>query len=124
MAPVVQHRFGLGHMSLLAHWSPIFALALCFTAKSHRFDTRTIACFTGLTLLATFIHLYIYVMTAAVAASAILQALIDRRISLQSCLISVGLLLVAGIFPLWISWAFSTLETWRARRDTVSGCLG
>lgn len=83
MAPVVQQRFSLGHMSLLAQWLPMLALALYFKTKLQHFDARVVAGFTGLSLLATFVHLYLYVMTAAIAAAAVLQAIINHRTSLR-----------------------------------------
>ena len=46
MAPVVQHRLGAGHMSLLAQWLPLLALAFYFKTKQQRFDMRAVAGFT------------------------------------------------------------------------------
>ena len=102
MAPVLQHRLGLGHMSLLAQWLPLPALALYFKTKQQRFDMPAVAGFTGLALLANFIHLYIYVMTAGIAAAGALQALIDGRAPFRRGLFLTVLLLLSGVAPLWV----------------------
>ena len=107
MAPVVQHRFG--HLSLMAHWLPVLALALYCHAKPRRFDARATAGVVGLCLLASFVHLYLYVMTAAIAAAAVLQAMLDRRLSPVRGVFAVVLLVLAGIVPLW---AFGLFEGW------------
>src|SRR5262249_3960839 len=64
--------------------------------------------FIGLTLLATLVHLYIYVMTSAIAAAAFLQAIINRRTSLWCGIISIAVLPLAGIVSLWFLGLFDS----------------
>jgi hypothetical protein len=107
MAPVVQHRFG--HMSLMAHWLPVAALACYFHKRESRPGARADAGLIGLCLLACFVHLYLYVMTAAIAAAACLQAVFDQRASLwRGAWVLTGIVL-AGVVPLW---AFGLLGGW------------
>jgi hypothetical protein len=101
MAPVVQQRLSLGHMSLLAHWVPLLTLALYFKTKSQRLDSRVVGAFVGLKLLAAFLHLYIYIIVAAIAAGAFVQSVIDHRASLGRGLLSTSLLVLAGIVSIW-----------------------
>jgi len=107
MAPVVQFRFG--HLSLMAHWLPVLTLALYCHARSRRFDARIASAAVGLCLLACCVHLYLYVMTAAIAAAAVLQAMFDRRLSLVRGGVTMLLLVLAGVGPLW---AFGLLAGW------------
>ena len=103
MAPVVQYRFG--HLALMAHWLPVLALALYCHGKRHRFTV----CAVGLCLLATFVHLYLYVMVAAIMAAAVLQAMFDRRLSLLRGGFAIVLLMLAGVVPLWL---FGLFDGW------------
>ena len=107
MAPVVQFRFG--HLALIAHWLPLLALALYFHHKPRRFDARATAATVGLCLLVSFVNLYLYVMTAAIAAASVLQAMLDRRLSPARGGVATLLLLLAGVGPLW---AFGLLGQW------------
>jgi hypothetical protein len=74
--------------------SPL-ALALYLKTKPQRFDARVIAGSIRLTLLANFVHHYIYVMLASIATAAGSQAGIERRAPLGHGLISMALLLLA-----------------------------
>jgi hypothetical protein len=117
MAPVVQHRFG--HMALMAHWLPVLCLAWYFHSRALRFGWRQIAGFVGLCLLASFVHLYLYVMTAALAAAAVLQALLSRRTSLLRGGMSLALLLAAGIVPLWMFGLLNGLDLVQRFHETT-----
>jgi hypothetical protein len=117
MAPVVQHRFG--HLALMAHWLPVLALALYCYSKPRKFTAGVAAGAVGLCLLASFVHLYLYVMTAAIAAAAVLQAMLDRRLSPLRGGLAMVLLMLAGVAPLWV---FGLFEGWNLAG--VTGDLG
>ena len=99
MAPVVQFRFG--HLALMAHWLPIFALAFYVRGKRNPIA--------GLSLLACCVHLYLYVMTAAIGAACVLQAMLDRRLAPWRGALALAVLLAAGVVPLW---AFGLFDGW------------
>jgi hypothetical protein len=100
MAPVVQFRFG--HLALLAHWLPVSALAFYFATKPLRLGVRAIAATVALCLLASFVHLYLYVMTAAIMSAIVLQAVLDRRLPAWQGALNIGAIVLAGIVPLWM----------------------
>ena len=95
MAPVIHQRFG--HLALMAHWVFILALAAYFAGRGGRPRIATLA---ALTALAACINPYLLVMTLAVAAAAVLQGALDRRLPILPCLAAGALLLAAGIAPL------------------------
>ena len=79
MAPVVHHRFG--HLALMAHWLPVFALALYVRGQSGaRLAPGITAGLLALSALSTGVTLYLYVMTGAIAAACLVQAMVDGRI--------------------------------------------
>jgi hypothetical protein len=98
MAPVVQSRFG--HLGLIAHWLPLFGLALYFDRPIR---CSTIAAMVGLCFLAASVHLYLYVMTAAIAAAIILRGLIERDRGCAWSIATLGGILLAGVSVLWIT---------------------
>jgi hypothetical protein len=99
LAPVVQFRFG--HTALLAHWLPLSCLALYFWSRPRGLDIWSVAGLVGICLLASLTHLYLYVMTAAVAAAAAMQAALDRSSAIPRAAGTLLLILLAGVLPLW-----------------------
>jgi len=101
MSPMLHFRFG--HMAHLAHWLPVFALALYFARDARgRF-----AGLIGIGLLAGAVNLYLYVMVAAIACAAILQDLADRRIGWRAAVPLAIAVPVSGFLPVW---AFGLLD--------------
>ena len=100
LTPIMHFRYG--HPALMAQFFPILALALYFEAQKHStIRSRHIAAFLALCFFVAVINLYMYVMTAAIAAASLIQSAVDRRIDVMSILASfLGLLLVAFI-PIW-----------------------
>lgn len=115
LSPIMHHRFG--HLALMAHWLPVFTLALHFngTKPSTPFG-RYAAGYLGLCLLAIFVNLYIYVMTAVVAGASVVQAAYHRRIGLVSLASTLCGLLAVGALPLW---AFGMFDDPTARLRSV-----
>ncbi len=78
LAPIVHYRYG--HSALMAQFFPILALALYFEAtKPSAVVPRYLAAFLALCFVIATINLYMYVMTAGIAASALIQLALDRR---------------------------------------------
>ena len=98
IAPVVQARFG--HLGLIAQWLPIFALALYFNYKSERIPLIGILL---LCMLSAAIHLYLYVMTAAIGSAIVLQALLDRRCRFSISAAGIAGILLSGVAVLWMT---------------------
>ena len=95
LSPMVHLRFG--HAAQLAHWLPVAALALYFSAN-RRWRLPGLL---GLALLAAMVNLYLFVMVAAVAGAAFLQEWADGRISITHFLVLALALPVAGFLPVW-----------------------
>ncbi len=74
LAPVIHNRFG--HVGHSAHWEFILALALCVGRPKNM--TLAAMAILGLCILAAATNLYLYVMTAAIAAAFFVQAAFDR----------------------------------------------
>lgn len=100
MAPVIHHRFG--HFGHAAHWVFIFALAIYFawSARPRTTFAEPLG-LVALCLLAVGINLYLYVMTAAIAAAWLLQAVARRSIPLPAAAAGMLAVLGAGVAPLW-----------------------
>ena len=98
MAPVVVSRFG--HLGLIAHWLPLFGLALYFDRPVRR---STIAASLGLCFMATGVHLYLYVMTAAIGAATILRGLLERERGFAWSAAALASILLVGVSVLWIT---------------------
>lgn len=101
LSPTVHLRFG--HAAQMAHWLVIAALAL-YAARDAR---MRLAGLLGLALVAGCVNLYLFVMVAAVAGAAILQAFADRRIRLARFLLLALALPLTGFLPVW---AFGLLD--------------
>jgi Family of unknown function (DUF6311) len=106
LSPVIHHRFG--HFALMAHWVFIFPLAVYAKWRAGRRGAvgagvlLVVLCCLGFA-----VHLYLYVMAAAVAAAFFLQAAVERRLSPLAALAGVLCVLGAGVLPLW---AFGMLD--------------
>lgn len=96
-APVVQARFG--HCTLLAHWLPLFMLAVYFTSVRHGPRYRTII---ALCTLAALVHLYLFLMTAAIGAAAIAQTAIDKTSGFRKAALALGSIPLAAGLCLWV----------------------
>jgi Family of unknown function (DUF6311) len=97
MAPVVQARFG--HLALMAHWLPIFMLSWYFHRARRRAEWIGIL---ALCALAASVHLYLFVMTAAIATAVFLQAAIDKRCSTRMGAAAIAGILASGAITLWM----------------------
>jgi hypothetical protein len=107
MGPAIQYRFVLSHLTLLAHWLPILALALYFHAVRQGFRWQSVACAIGLCFIAAGIHFYFYAMTAAIGAALVLQWILNRDCSVFKAGLVLAALVFAGALPLW---AFGVFE--------------
>lgn len=115
LAPAVHFRYG--HSALMAHYFPIFALAIYFHARDPaERPRRHIAMLLVLCFVLATINLYMYVMTAAIAAAAFLQFAVERRITLVACATSIAVLLLVAFVP---TWAFGALDDPNLRAVTV-----
>lgn len=101
LAPMVHLRFG--HVAQMAIWLVVAALAM-YAARDMRGRQGWLL---GLTLLAGCVNLYLFVMVAAAAGAAILQAVADRRIGLARFLVLAICLPLCGLLPVW---AFGLLD--------------
>ena len=102
MAPVLHFRFG--HLGLAAAWTFLFALAVYagWKAAGERGLWRPAAAMFVLCLLAFASSIYLYVMTAAVAAAFFVQAVADRRTGLLGGVAGLLGVLGTGVASLWI----------------------
>lgn len=115
LVPIVHFRFG--HPSLMAQFLPVLALAFCLELKnSPASRLRCIGALLALCLVAATVNLYIYVMTAAIAASGLIQLSFDRHLHILSCLANLVGCLFAGFVPVW---AFGALGDPNLRGVTV-----
>jgi len=101
LAPMVHLRFG--HVAQMAIWLVVAALAL-YSARDMR---GRLGGLLGLALLAGCVNLYLFVMVAAVAGAAILQAVADRRIGIGRFLVLALCVPLCGLLPVW---AFGLLD--------------
>jgi len=116
MAPGVHMRHG--HLSLLAHWLPISALALyVHTRALPRVGTGKLAGVVGLAALAAGINLYLFVMVVAIGAAAILQPALDRRAAWGPALLALAALPASGGL---VTWAIGLLEAPSVGRVTFA----
>ena len=102
LAPVVHHRFG--HPALGGHWVFLAAMAIhaAWSAPRRAAGPATpIGTLLLLCVLAFASSLYLYVMTAAVAGAAILQAGFDRRLGVAATAAGLLGVALAGLGPLW-----------------------
>lgn len=115
LSPLVHYRYG--HSALMAQFFPILALAWYFEARqSTARVSRYIAALLVLCFVIATLNLYVYVMTAAIVAAALIQLTLDRRLSVAGCIASfIGLLLVAFV-PVW---SFGALGDPNLRAATV-----
>jgi len=115
MCPIVHHEFG--HIALSSPWVFIFALAL-FTGGRNLpvWSLSRSLGFIALAGLAAGIHLYLYVMTAAIAVAAFLQAAANRQLKVMRALAWSLAVLAAGVIPLW---AFGLLSAPGVSESTV-----
>lgn len=105
LAPVVHYRFG--HSALMAQFFPIFALALYFEVKRPAAPlARCLVALLVLCFIVATINLYMYVMTAAIAAAALLHLAIDRRLGIAGFVASFVVLLLVAVIPVWAFGAF------------------
>lgn len=115
LAPAVHFRYG--HSALMAHFFPIFALAIYFRSRDPAtWPGRHIAVLLALCFVVATNNLYMYVMTAAIAAAIFLQLAVDRRITLAACAGSFIVLLFVAFLP---TWAFGALADPNLRAVTV-----
>ena len=96
MAPMIHMRFG--HLALMAHWPPLFMLALYFRAGPGGIRYRTTL---GLCTLAALTNVYIYVLTAAIGAAIPTRALLARRAGIVPCALMILGLAACGGITLW-----------------------
>jgi hypothetical protein len=96
MAPFVQARFG--HLALMAHWLPIFMLSWYFHRPKKPAEWTGIL---ALCALAAAVHLYLFVMTAAIATAIFLQAMIDKRCTVRLGAAAVIGILASAIITMW-----------------------
>jgi hypothetical protein len=97
MAPFVQARFG--HLALMAHWLPVFMLSWYFHRPEKPAEWTGIL---ALCALAAAVHLYLFVMTAAIAAAIFLQAMMDKRCTVRLGAGAVVGILATGIITIWM----------------------
>ena len=97
MAPFVQARFG--HLALMAHWLPIFMLSWYFHRPKKPAEWTGIL---ALCALAAAVHLYLFVMTAAIATAIFLQAMIDKRCTVRLGAAAVIGILASAIITMWM----------------------
>lgn len=115
LAPVIHHCFG--HLSQTAHWIFILALAVYANWRAGRRNAVGAgAVLIALCLLAFAVNLYIYLMTAAIAAAFFLQAAAGRRLSLLVATTGLIGVVGAGLLPLW---AFGMLNNMAPDSVTV-----
>ena len=106
LAPIVHYRFG--HSALMAQFFPILALALYFEArKPSAALSRYLAGLLVLCFVIATINLYMYVMTTAIAAAALVQLALDRRLGLVGFAANFVGLLLAAFIPVWAFGAFA-----------------
>lgn len=99
LAPVFLQRFG--HLGLLAHFLVIFSLALYFKQTSRpKFSFGIQALFFCWCLLSLCIQFYIFFMCVAIYAATLLQAIIDRRLSILNGTLQFGSLTAVSILTL------------------------
>jgi hypothetical protein len=107
LSPVIHHRFG--DLALMAHWVFIFPLAVYANWRAGRRGVVGAGVLLVALCLLTFtVHLYCYVMTAAIAAAFFLQAAAERRLSLPAAMAGLVGVVGAGLVPLW---AFGILDS-------------
>ena len=100
LAPVIHHRFGhIGHAS---HWIFVFAFALYASWSRDGIGPRLAgAGLIALCALAFATNIYLYVMTAVIAAAFFVQAACDRRLSWAGSLSGLLGVLTAGLALFW-----------------------
>ncbi|HEY1935172.1 MAG TPA: DUF6311 domain-containing protein [Acetobacteraceae bacterium] len=115
LAPIVHYRYG--HSALMAQFFPVLALALYFqTRKPATNVPRHLAALLILCFVIATLNLYMYVMTAAIAAAAMIQLTLDRRLGVVGCIASFAGLLLVAFVPVW---SFGALADPNLRAATV-----
>ena len=100
LAPFVHVRSE--SLPLIAQWLPVFSLVLYVIAKrAPELGMKFLIPAGVLVVLATFVNLYLYVMTAAIIAAGLVQAAFDRRASLPTIVVGLALIIAGGVVPLW-----------------------
>ncbi len=87
--------FRWGHMSLMAHFQVILALAFYAACRKGRSPTGCLAISVPLCVLALWTHAYIFAMVAALVVAAILQTMINRQLPVKAGLTVLAVLAVA-----------------------------
>lgn len=106
MAPMVHLR--QGHLALLAHWLPIFALALYVHVHGQaRVTAAWMAVLVGLCAVSSMVNLYLFVMVGAITVAATLQAAFDRRCAWALAIPAVIAMPAAGAM---VTWATGMLD--------------